>query len=187
MLRTFMAGAGRLSLTALVLGTLSAGTAMADEGHAHGDTIGEPGKMAPGVRTIQIKMTDNLFEPESIQVKSGETVRFVITNTGEFMHEFNIGTAAMHVDHREEMAMMMEHGMMTPTGMNHDMENMDHSQMGGMDMSEMKHDDPNSVLVEPGKKGELIWKFPQAADLQFACNIPGHYESGMVGPVNFKK
>ena len=50
----------------------------------------------------------------------------------------------------------------------------------------MKHDDPNSILLEPGKSGEIIWKFTQKTKLEFACNIPGHYESGMMGPVNFK-
>jgi uncharacterized cupredoxin-like copper-binding protein len=183
---SFMQGAVRLSLTALLLGTVSASAALADEGHAHGAHIGEPGKMGPGVRTIQVMMNDNFYDPESVQVKSGETIRFVLTNKGEFLHEFNIGTAAMHAEHQQEMAMMMEHGMLTPTGMNHDMENMDHSQMGGMDMSEMKHDDPNSVLVEPGKKAELVWKFTQDTSLEFACNIPGHYESGMVGPIDVK-
>ena len=51
----------------------------------------------------------------------------------------------------------------------------------------MKHDDPNSVLVEPGKTAELVWKFTQPTELEFACNIPGHYESGMAGPINFTK
>ncbi len=185
MTRTSFAGAARLSLTILVLGTLSAGAAMADEGH--GDAaIGEPGSAGSADRTIQIEMNDTLYKPESIQVRGGETVRFVLTNKGELLHEFNIGTATMHADHQKEMQMMMEHGMLTPTGMNHDMENMDHSQMEGMDMSEMKHDDPNSVLVEPGKKAELVWTFPKNAQLEFACNIPGHYEAGMVGPIKIR-
>lgn len=177
MTRTSFAGAARLSLTILVLGTLSAGAAMADEGH--GDAaIGEPGSAGSADRTIQIEMNDNLYKPKSIQVTSGETVRFVLTNKGEFLHEFNIGTAAMHAEHQKEMAMMMEHGMMTPTGMNPDMKN--------MDMPGMKHDDPNSVLVEPGKKAELVWTFPKNAQLEFACNMPGHYEAGMVGPIKIR-
>lgn len=45
------------------------------------------------------------------------------------------------------------------------------------------HNDPNSVLLEPGKTGEVVWTFPHKADvtLQFACNVPGHREAGMVG------
>jgi uncharacterized cupredoxin-like copper-binding protein len=45
----------------------------------------------------------------------------------------------------------------------------------------MKHDDPNSVLVEPGKTAELTWTFSKATNLEFACNVPGHYQAGMVG------
>jgi uncharacterized cupredoxin-like copper-binding protein len=42
------------------------------------------------------------------------------------------------------------------------------------------------VLVEPGKTKELTWTFTEATDLEFACNIPGHYESGMVGDIRFE-
>src|SRR3546814_5940718 len=78
----------------------------------------------------------------------------------------------------------MESGMMTATGMSHDMANMDHS---SMDMSGHVHDDPNSVLVEPGKTQELVWKFAATTGLEFACNVPGHYDSGMMGEVKFVK
>src|SRR3546814_9058698 len=70
-------------------------------------------------------------------VKKGETIRFVIRNGGELLHEFNIGTPAMHAEHQKEMAMMVEQGMLTSTGMNHDMSKMDHSKMGDMDHSKM--------------------------------------------------
>src|SRR3546814_17355335 len=72
-------------------------------------------------------MGDNYFEPESLEIRAGETVRFVVKNEGEFLHEFNLGTAAMHAEHQEEMMAMMESGMMTATGMSHDMANMDQS------------------------------------------------------------
>ena len=74
--------------------------------------------------------------------------------------------------------MMQEHGMLTATGMNQDMKGMDHSAMG---MGAMTHDDPNTVLVEPGQTAELVWTFKSPMTLEFACNVPGHYESGMVG------
>jgi uncharacterized cupredoxin-like copper-binding protein len=45
----------------------------------------------------------------------------------------------------------------------------------------MMHNDPNSILLEPGKTGELIWKFSNPSKIEFACNVPGHYEAGMVG------
>ena len=101
--------------TALFTALGFAGSAFAAGGHegGHGDAnIGQPGKTEDVSRSIEVKMEDIYFEPESIDVKPGETIRFVVTNTGEFVHEFNIGTPDMHTAHREEMAMMMEHGIL---------------------------------------------------------------------------
>ena len=174
----------RISLLAGFTTIAAASAAFASPGHSL--AFGEAAKAEQATRTVTITMRDNLYEPESLTVKPGEIVRFVLVNKGELLHEFNIGTAAMHAKHQEEMAMMMQHGMLTPTGMNHDMSKMDHSKMGGMNMGDMKHDDPNSVLVEPGKSAEIVWKFPKEATLEFACNVPGHYESGMMGPIRIK-
>lgn len=166
----------------MTLATASAGLASPE----HELPFGEVADSQQATRTVTITMRDNLYEPESLSVTAGEIVRFVIVNEGELLHEFNIGTAAMHAEHQEEMAMMMDHGMLTPTGMK-DMSEMDHAEMEGMDMDDMKHDDPNSVLVAPGTTAELVWKFTEPTELEFACNVPGHYESGMAGPINFTK
>ncbi|AGI24968.1 hypothetical protein H681_15500 [Pseudomonas sp. ATCC 13867] len=162
-------------------------SALADAGHAY--DFGKPGKAAQATRTVEIKLGEMYFDPENIDVKAGETVRFVIHNTGSLLHEFNLGSAAMHAGHQKEMQQMMDAGMLTPTGMQHDMSKMDHSKMGhgNMPMGQMmKHDDPNSVLVEPGKTAELTWTFSKATSLEFACNIPGHYQAGMVGKLTVK-
>ena len=123
-------------------------------------------------------MSDIAFSPKSLDVKAGETVRFVLVNKGQLLHEFNLGHAAMHAAHQKEMLEMQQNGMLTPTGMSH--ESMDHSAMGH---GAMKHDDPNSVLVAPGKTAELTWTFTKTDNLEFACNVPGHYQAGMVGAV----
>lgn len=183
-----------ISLKTLLLASALAGaTAQAADGppgHTHGhdsSAIGEPAKATAATRTVPITLIDNAFEPESVKVKAGETVRFILTNAGQLLHEFNIGTAAMHAEHQKEMAVMMDHGMITSTGIDQTMMKMDHSKMPGMPSHAMKHDDPNTVLIAPGEKKELVWKFSKAADLEFACNIPGHYESGMVGKVDFSR
>jgi len=163
---------------AFVLGAAS--SAAADQGH--GLAFGEPGKAAQVSRTMTINMRDVSYEPTTVTVRTGETIRFVVKNTGGLLHEFNLGTPEMHAKHRDEMAEMMKSGMITATGINPAMMNMDHSKMG-MKMP-MKHDDPNSVLVEPGKTAELVWKFTKAAKFPFSCNIPGHAEAGMVGEVS---
>ena len=47
----------------------------------------------------------------------------------------------------------------------------------------MEHADPNSIRLEPGAKGEIIWKFSTSGEFKFACLIPGHIEAGMHGPI----
>lgn len=147
--------------------------------------FGQPGDAAKADRSVEIRLGDMYFEPESITVKSGETVRFVVKNEGSLLHEFNLGRAAMHAEHQQHMQQMVDSGMLGTTGMPHDMQGMDHSQMGhgGMSHGDMMgmHHDGNSVLVEPGKTAELTWTFGAATELEFACNMPGHYQAGMVG------
>lgn len=165
------AAAMSLSANAFAAGAHSGG---------HGSGIGEPGEASNVSRTITVDMQDIYFEPESIAVNPGETVRFVVENKGNLVHEFNIGTPEMHEAHQEEMAMMVEHGVIQGGTINRDMMEMD---MG--DGHSMKHDDPNSVLLEPGESKEIIWKFTEQANIEFACNVPGHYEAGMYADLKF--
>ncbi len=153
----------------------------AQAGHAHEADFGKPGSEHDVHRTIELTLGDISFDRKEIVVEDGETVRFVLRNQGRLLHEFNIGTAHMHEEHQREMLEMFEHGMMTATGTMDQMKEMDHSKIAAM-----AHDDPNAVLLDPGQTRELIWTFKTTAGLEFACNIPGHYQSGMVGPIRFK-
>jgi uncharacterized cupredoxin-like copper-binding protein len=150
-------------------------------GHAHSNDAGEPGRKADVTRTLKIDMTENRYSNEKVSVKTGETIRFVIRNKGELVHEFNIGTPSMHTAHQKEMMMMVDHGVLEADRINHDRMKMD---MGGG--KTMEHNDPNSVLLEPGKSGEIVWKFSNAGTFEIACNVPGHYEAGMVGSLDVK-
>lgn len=167
----------RLALSALVTGlTIAATPLMADGSHAN--KIGEAGKASEVAVTVNVTMFDNYFEPAGMSFKEGDTVRFIIKNAGEFVHEFNIATSAMHKAHAPEMMMMVEHGVLGSDSINWEAAKAMQASMGhGM------HDDPNSLLLEPGKSGEIIWKFPKHAKLEFACNVPGHYDSGMMGEI----
>ncbi|MDG2967505.1 cupredoxin family protein [Pseudomonas extremaustralis] len=166
-------------LLASCLLALSVG-AMADTAHTY--AFGQPASADKATRTVEVVMQDMSFSPKSLDVKAGETVHFVLVNKGQLLHEFNLGDAAMHAEHQKQMMQMQSGGMMSATGMG----KMDHSAMGHGEMGGMKHDDPNSVLVEPGKTAELTWTFSKATGLEFACNIPGHYQAGMVGKINVK-
>ena len=121
-------------------------------------------------------MYDNYYEPETITVKEGETVRFIVKNAGELVHEFNIGTAQMLIDHAPEMEMMVDHGVLEADRINHEAAKKMQESMG-----HGEHKMANAALLEPGKTGEIIWKFPKHAELEFGCTVPGHYDSGMVG------
>ncbi len=65
-------------------------------GHGHDDeetAIGKPGVAARVNRTITIEMNDSMrYTPADIQVKQGETIRFVVKNVGKVKHELSLGT-----------------------------------------------------------------------------------------------
>ena len=170
-----------LSSPAYAAGKHGAGHGHAGGGHGKGASIGEPGKVSEATRIVEIVMTDNRFAPERITVRKGATIRFVRRNEGEFVHEFNIGTARMHVAHRAEMLVMVENGALEVDRINHE-----RMRMGADDGHAMKHDDANSKLLEPGKSAEMVWKFGAGTSLEFACNVPGHYEAGMKGNIRVR-
>ena len=140
--------------------------------------IGEKGKLSEVNRTIEIKMYDNYFEPNEIIIKKGETIKFIVSNYGELVHEFNIATKEMHIKHQPEMMKMVEHEILLVDRI--DKEKM--KQMAKKDHS-MAHSHSNSVLLEPNEIGEIIWKFSTNTNLEAACNVPGHYDVGMVADI----
>ena len=140
--------------------------------------IGEKGKLSEVKRTIEVKMYDNYFEPNEIKIKKGETIKFIVSNYGELVHEFNIATKEMHIKHQPEMMKMVEHEILLADRI--DKEKM--KEMAKKDHS-MAHSHSNSVLLEPNQSAELIWKFSSDKNLEVACNLPGHYEVGMVANI----
>ena len=140
--------------------------------------IGEEGNPNNIDRTIKIKMYDNYYEPNFIEVKKGETIKFIVQNVGEIVHEYNIATKEMHIKHQPEMQKLMEHGILLVDRI--DMAKM--KEMSKKDHS-LSHSHSNSIMLEPKKTGVIIWKFSKDIDLEMACNVPGHYESGMVGKI----
>ena len=126
----------------------------------HRYAFGQAAAAKQATRTVNVTLGDMYYEPKALEVKAGETVRFVLHNKGQVEHEFSLGDAAMHARHQKEM---LEHAAM------------------GHSMAGMQHDDPNTVMVAPGQSAELTWAFSKATGLEFACNVPGHYQAGMVG------
>lgn len=107
-------------------------------------------------RTVRIDMTDNMrFTPAEIRLRAGEVVRFVAANKGQILHEMVLGTMQ---DLNEHAELMRKH-------------------------PGMEHDEPHMTHVEPGKSGEIGWRFTKAGTYYYGCLIPGHFEAGMIGKV----
>ena len=140
--------------------------------------IGEKGDIKDVTKVVTVKMFDNYYEPNEIVVKKGETVKFIVKNMGELVHELNIATKEMHIMHQPEMAKMVEHEILLADKIDKnkmkEISKMDHS---------MAHKHANSVLLEPNDTGEIIWKFSTSTKLEIACNVPGHYEAGMIAKI----
>jgi uncharacterized cupredoxin-like copper-binding protein len=99
-----------------------------------------------------VTLTDALrIEPAAITVRSGELVRFIVTNTGATEHEFYLGDEAAQQAHESEMAAM-----------------------GGM-----LHDEPAGIALKPRETKELIFAFPQIGVFYAGCHVNGHYAGGM--------
>ena len=120
------------------------------------EAIGKPGIASKVTRTVKVDMSDTMrFTPSSIAVRQGETIRFVVRNSGKLKHEMVLGSEKELKEHYELMKKNPE----------------------------MEHDDANSVDVKPGKTGKIVWQFTKAGKVNFACLEPGHYDAGMKGVV----
>ena len=140
---------------------------------------GSKGKESDVNRIIKVKMYDNYYEPSSFQIKAGETIKFEVENVGELVHEFNIANKMMHMKHQPEMEKMVENEILLADSI--DKEKM--KKMAKMDKA-MGHSHSNSVLLAPKEKEDIIWKFDNAVNIEIACNVPGHYQVGMIAKVD---
>lgn len=128
--------------------------------------FGEPGKAENITQTVEITAVDENGEMKflhaPLKIKKGDVVKFVVTNKGAIAHEFTIGDSPSQRAH----ALMMEK------------------------MPDMKHEnDPSAVTLEPGETKEVIWAFnkPITGSIELACQMPGHYQAGMVSKTQMLK
>ena len=125
-------------------------------------SAGRPGDPKKPFRVVEITMRENYsrmsYQPNALEVKRGEQIKFVITNAGLLAHEFILADTADNLKHA---ALMKKY-------------------------PDMEHDDPNGKTVQPGVKAEMLWRFTKTGTFEFSCLIPGHREAGMVGTVTVK-
>ena len=140
--------------------------------------IGSKGNENDIFRVIKVIMYDNYYEPNSFQINAGETIKFEVENAGELVHEFNIANKMMHIKHQPEMEKMVENEILLADSIDKNKMKM----MAKIDKS-MSHSHSNSVLLEPKQTGDIIWKFDNAMNIEVACNVPGHYQAGMIAKV----
>ncbi len=151
-------------LTTVIAALATADLAIANGNHAGGHegdyAIGMKGDKAKSKRIITITMSETddgkmKFTPEKLEFSKGEVVTLNFVNNGKTDHEFVMDTTDNVIAHKAVMEK------------NPDME----------------HADDNSLRLAPGAKGQIVWAFAKAGEFTFACLIPGHFESGMHGPI----
>lgn len=121
---------------------------------------------ADSPRQVEIDAAEMAFDPNSIDITAGETVEFVITNSGALAHEFV-------VTNQEEIDEHLEAGH-------------DEGHEEGEDSEDGHDETPVEVEVEPGETETLIVTFDETDhQARFACLIEGHYEAGMHGDFEF--
>ena len=141
--------------------------------------IGEKGDPAEVSKVILVKMYDNYYEPNKFEIKKNQTIKFIVYNYGELVHEFSIATKEMHLKHQPEMMKMVENEILL-------VDRIDKKKMKEISKKDysMSHSHSNSLLLEPDQNGEIIWKFNTNTDIEIACNVPGHYEAGMIAKID---
>ncbi|TVP89056.1 MAG: hypothetical protein EA348_09235 [Pseudomonadaceae bacterium] len=108
-------------------------------------------------REVVIRMDDDMrFYPDHLTVSEGETLRLVIHNDGQLLHELVLGNQAELDEHAELMEQFPD----------------------------MEHDAPYMAHVDPGESASIIWTFNRGGRVDFACLLPGHYQAGMVGYID---
>ena len=105
-------------------------------------------------RVINVAMRDIAFDPAAVEVKAGETVRFVFHNEGQIRHDAFIGDEAAQAEHEKEMR---EAGSDGKDG----------------------HGDGHGITVDPGDIGSLTHTFKAGDALVIGCHEIGHYAAGM--------
>ena len=151
--------------------SLTVGIAISSLVYAHGDkkhddeamefdaVETEFGSFQPDLeatKTIEISMADTMrFSPAELSIKSGDVVKFIVTNAGALQHEFVLGTPDSLAEHAELM----------------------------VKFPNMEHEEPYMAHVDPGKDMEIVWQFTKTGSFEFGCLLPGHFQAGMKGTI----
>ncbi len=142
-----------------MVAAVAALVALAGCGDDGGSTVGSPAARSEADRVVEIhQLPAKRFNPDTVEVKAGETITFRVVNDDTTFHEFMIADAETHAERDKEMADMGSEPMSMP-------------------------DVRNSITLRGGTTEELTWRFDRRGTVTFACHQPGHYDAGMRGTV----
>ncbi len=134
-----------------------------DEGHSGSgqiETIGD--ELVVTFRTENMK-----FEPDTVTVKVGQTVRLRLDNHDVFLHDYTVdepefvvltADGAVHDDHESEAADGDEVDPVAQVSLS-----------------------PLHIAADGNEHAELVFEATDAGEYVFYCSVPGHLEAGMVG------
>lgn len=130
-------------------------------------------------RVIAVELSEFEIAADELRFSPGETIEFIVTNSGVAEHEFRLSNqdrveehiAGGHDDH-DESAMTEE-------------------EMAAMGDEEAEHDDEADDVVlnlAAGETGTLVFTVPDNDHDYTAaiCLIPGHYEAGMATDLSYQ-
>lgn len=138
-----------------------------NDSHAEGKT---PTALAVS-RSISVDMQDTMrFSPDQISVDAGETIKFVVHNSGKLPHEMVLGSEESLKNHAAEM----KQASAQKSGHT---DSHDHSAAS----------DFLALHVQPGDTREWVIRFEKTQKLQMACLVPGHFEAGMKGQLTVQE
>ena len=114
---------------------------------------GDPRKVK---RVIRIEMSDTMrYFPAELRVKRGDTVRFMLKNTGKMPHEMVIGSMD---ELKRRAALVKKEGDAALNG-------------------------APAARVAPGASARLVWQFTRPGEYYYGCLVPGHFDAGMIGTI----
>jgi uncharacterized cupredoxin-like copper-binding protein len=108
---------------------------------------------------MRIELLDFRFEPAVIDVRLGESVRFLALNRSDLHHELFIGSTVEQEEHHQL------HASAAPYAQD-DLEGV------------------NGVYVPAWGSAQFTYRFERAGDVMMGCHLVGHFEAGMVGVVH---
>jgi uncharacterized cupredoxin-like copper-binding protein len=116
--------------------------------------------------TVVVEASEFKFAPSTIRIPAGKPVKVVLNNGGNIEHEILIRDLSVKI---------------VATETSHDMHSA--GEAGMRAMSEHVKAGRFHVHAGPGGEASEVMQADAAGTYDFACEIPGHKEAGMVGRI----